>query len=701
MRNVLIVGAGYIANTHAEVLQDIPDVRLWGIVDTNEAAARSFARRWSVPNVFTSIDDALATGHVQCAHVATPPSTHEETALPLLRAKIPVLVEKPLAATSTQCDTLNSIAGQNRVALGANQNFVFHPAFVRLRRLVNAGVVGRPRSIDYIYNMPLRQFTSRQFGHWMFDAPLNLLLEQAVHPLSQIAILARGLDCVAAVPVERPLNISSGVFLYRSLNLTLKSDAMPVQLHFAVGQSFPFWQMSVICDDGVVVADMSANRVSLFKRTRWIDPIDHFLSGAQIASRLTREAARNIKDFAFSTLKLAARRDTFFLSMKESLNSFHGALRFNRDPELDGRFGASLVAICENAARLAAFPPAQTRKAARQSEYDVVVLGGTGFIGQHVVERLLDRGHRVGVLARSIRNLPPIFGDERIVVLRGDVRQRSDVERSIGSATCVINLAHGGGGSSFEEVRAAMVGSAENVAQVCMEKKVRKLIHVGSIASLYLGRRGDIIPDKTPPDPRSDLRGDYSRAKAECDRVLLSMGANEGLPITIMRPGVVVGRGGIPMHGALGFFNNDQHCIGWSRGRNPLPLVLVDDVADAIVAACDSDAPLSPTYNLVGDVRLSARQYIKTLGRALGRPLRFHPQTTTTLWVKELGKWLIKRAIGRRSARPTLYDFRSRSLVATFDCGSTKRDLGWCPESNNARFITRGIEVYADDAYFG
>src|SRR5205085_6191004 len=90
-----------------------------------------------------------------------------------------------------------------------------------------------------------------------------------------------------------------------------------------------------------------------------------------------------------------------------------------------------------------------------------------------------------------------------------------------------------------------------------------------SIAGLYLGPSHRPVTGATLPDPQAHRRSDYARAKAECDRVLINLHASEGLPVCILRPGVVVGEGGIANHGALGIFNNEQHCIGWNSGHNP------------------------------------------------------------------------------------------------------------------------------------
>jgi nucleoside-diphosphate-sugar epimerase len=164
--------------------------------------------------------------------------------------------------------------------------------------------------------------------------------------------------------------------------------------------------------------------------------------------------------------------------------------------------------------------------------------------------------------------------------------------------------------------------------------------------------------------------------------------------VCILRPGVVLGEGGTPFHSGFGFYNNDRHCLGWNAGRNPLPLVLVEDVAEAIHKAIDMPLLEGRCFNLVGDVRLTAREYVAELATATGRPLQFHGQWTTKLYLIELMKWVIKQAAGKRGPRTTLYDLRSRGLIASFDCSAAQEKLRWRPEQDRAAFVKRAIQVY-------
>ena len=694
MHRVCLVGAGFISHVHAEAIRSIPALKLHGIADTNRSSAEALAAQWTIPQVFGSVEEALASGEVDRVHVLTPPALHAETARPFLQAGIPVFLEKPLAVNRRECEVLNSEARNSNTALGVNQNFVFHPAFSRLRMAVAERRLGRPNFVSCIYNMPLRQITARQFSHWMFREPGNILLEQAVHPLSQVVTLAGRIEHLVSM-AGTPIEISPGVPFYKSTNLMMRGTHLPAELRFAVGQDFPFWQISVICDDGVAVADMLNNRLFTYDRGRWLGAYDTFLSGARTGLGIVRESLGEAVDFSLSTVRLKSRSDSFYQSVRSSVAAFHQALDDGRTPELDGEFGAHLISVCEEAVHAAFTAPYSPTRTQGEGDYDVAVLGGTGFIGSHVVKLLLAKGQRVGVMARNVANLPSEFHRPGVVVLRGDIRLRADVERAIGKASVVINLAHGGGGGTYEQVRAAMVGGAEVVARACLARGVRRLVHVGSIASLYLGPQRSAVTGATPPDPASQLRAEYARAKAECDRMLLALHKSEGLPVCILRPGFVVGEGGTAAHSGLGFFNNDQHCIGWNGGRNRLPFVLAEDVAMAAWQACNASNAAGHAYNIVGDVRLSAREYVAELSKALSRPLRFHPQRPLLLWLEEMAKWTVKRVTGRQGARPTYHDLLSRGLMAEFNCEDAKEDLDWHPEGNREKFVERGIRVFA------
>jgi predicted dehydrogenase/nucleoside-diphosphate-sugar epimerase len=707
MKNICLVGAGSIADVHAEAVSALKGLQISAVVDVRDQAAAALARKWKVPRSFSSVAAALAEAPIDAAHVLVPPDRHFEVALALIEAGIPVLIEKPLTASAEEARELVERARALGVPIGVNQNFVFHPAFAAVQAQIHSGRLGRLRSLDCLYSMPLRQIALRQFGHWMFRRPKNILLEQAVHPLSQITVLAGrvlGISGVAGPSQE----ISPGIDFFPACDLLLSCEHAAVHLRFAVGESYPAYLLVATCDDGVAVADMVSNRIQIHTRSRWLDAADQAVTGLGVGRQLATASIRNVVSYGLSMLKVRPRSDAFYISMERSIAAFHGV---DRDinggddrnagaalSQLDGEFGADLVSLCERIARdvlKVKERPVSPPAASAADDYEVAVFGGTGFIGGHLVKRLIRENRRIGVIARNTSNLSAPFYNEKVSLVQADVRSADDVRRAIGRARIVVNLAHGGGGSTWAEIERAMVGSARAVAEACGEKGVERLVHVGSIASLFLGDPQTVVTDTAAPDAKDEFRGDYARAKAAVDRLLLDMHRDRGLPVCILRPGVVLGQGGTPFHSGVGFYNNDQHCLGWNAGRNPLPLVLVEDVAEAIHKAIEIPSLEGQCFNLVGDVRLTAREYIAELAKATGRPLEFHGQWTTKLYLIELMKWVIKQAAGKPGPRTTLYDLRSRGLTSPFDCSAAQEKLGWRPQQDRAEFVKRAIGIYA------
>jgi predicted dehydrogenase/nucleoside-diphosphate-sugar epimerase len=694
-----LIGAGYISATHIEGLNAaVPEVKIAAIVDRNRALAETRAKEWGIPNVFGDIEELIEAGVADVAHVLAPPDAHAAIAGRLLEAGLHVFLEKPMATSVADCHRLTALAAEKGVVLGINQNFVFHPAYRTARRiLLDERKLGPIRSLHVNFNVPLRQLTARQFGHWMFQKPANILLEQAVHPLSQVVDLLGKPSVIEGKP-GKPLKLTSVLDFYDRWSAELVCGQVPVQMHLAFGQSFHAWRFTAICDDGLLVCDLSSGRVMIQGRAQWPEFLDNLVTGGSMAASLAGQSMAGALGYMSGLLKIRPRSDGFFVSMRDSIAAFYKGLPEGK-AALDGGFGASLVNICTtlgDTVPAAATPEihAKAEPAEPKPAPALVVFGGTGFIGSHLIEKLVASGRPVRIVSRSANDAHPPFDSPLVEIVRGDVANHEDVERAVVGARQVVNLAHGGGGATWDEIRRTMVDSAVAVAEACAAAGVERLVHVGSIAGLYLGDPNETITGATPPDPEPEARNLYARGKVEADKALLAFDAGRPFSLVILRPGLVVGAGTAALHGGLGFFNNEQHVIGWNDGANPLPFVLVEDVADAIIKALDAETLPGKAYNLVGDVRPNARQFVRMLVDATGRPLAYHPQSVDWLYAAELFKWGIKRATGKSLDKPARRDLVSRGLNAKFDCGDAKRDLDWHPVGDEATFIARAVEVH-------
>lgn len=702
---VILVGAGFISDVHARAIHALPGITIAAIVDPDLSAAQSLARRYQVPHFFSQLDQALAETDFDAAHVLTPPNLHYELVRNLLTHGKHVLVEKPLAETTKECDALIRLARQEGLTLAVNQNFLFHPVIEAAKRLLDSNTIGPVTSVTLNYEMPLRQLDSGQFSHWMFRQPVNLLLEQAVHPLSQLLTLFGPPQGVLTSRISQ-MKVLSG-----QQPCILRLDAMgdlsvPFHFSFAMGNDFPIWQLHITGEDGSLTLDIIRQRVLINGRSRFLPALDTAVTACAQAGSLIAQGIRQLAEYAGAITGLRASRDPFFLSMQSSIRAFHQARESQQPLPHAAEFGRELVELCHQLAEkslgadaLHLPPPSGTERTPvsppTEQPFDVLVIGGTGFIGRHVVSQLLAERYTVGVMARHLQSLPALFHQPDIQLIQGDVCDPAAVEHAVSRARYVINLAHGGGSGDWQAIHHAMVDSARTIACACLAHGITRLVHVGSIASLYLGSARTVIHSASPVDPCASQRADYARAKAMADDLL--MHEMHELDVVVLRPGIVVGEGGLIHHTGVGFFNNSQYFIGWNLGHNPLPFVLAEDVASATVAAMTNPAARGKALNLVGDVRPSAREYVTMLSKGLNRPYRYVPQLTFWLYLQEIAKWAIKRLGGRHINLPSLRDLKSRAMNARFDTSGEKRLLNWQPVNDWHVFYQRAVLVHRSE----
>ncbi|MGB3967349.1 MAG: NAD-dependent epimerase/dehydratase family protein, partial [Planctomycetota bacterium] len=216
---------------------------------------------------------------------------------------------------------------------------------------------------------------------------------------------------------------------------------------------------------------------------------------------------------------------------------------------------------------------------------------------------------------------------------------------------------------------------------------VQRLVYTSSTAALWLGGGGSIT-GAVGPDPRPECRSGYARGKIAAEHELAALRAR-GLPVVVVRPAIVVGDDGIVEHSGVGMWVKDNHCIGWGSGRAPLPFVLADDCAQALIAALAAEGVVGNSYNLAGDVRLSARGYVTAIAAHTGRAYHFAGTPLWWMWLQECGKYLVKALARRPREWPQRRDLASRGFRTGLDCSDAKRDLGFEPESDRDRFLRR------------
>lgn len=129
MLKVGIVGCGWAGRAHAAAFQQIKDAQVVAVADLNLHLASALARKFKVPRVYTDYKDLLEREQIALISICTSTSTHMEIALYAAECGVSgMLIEKPMARTSEQCQEIITTAQKKNISISVCHNRLFFPS---------------------------------------------------------------------------------------------------------------------------------------------------------------------------------------------------------------------------------------------------------------------------------------------------------------------------------------------------------------------------------------------------------------------------------------------------------------------------------------------------------------------------------------------------------------------------------------------
>src|SRR3989344_2384630 len=222
----------------------------------------------------------------------------------------------------------------------------------------------------------------------------------------------------------------------------------------------------------------------------------------------------------------------------------------------------------------------------------ILVTGGTGFIGAHLVDKLIELGHDVIVIS----NKEPKRENKKTKYAKGDITKKGDVEKAMIGCSVVFHLASliDARSSDQKEMQRVNILGSKNVFSAATKNKC-KIIFTSS-AAVY----GD---SKTKEDSRCKPISDYGKSKMEAEKLL-------GKDAFIVRLFNVYGQGG---KGAVNIFcenimeNKPVNIYG--NGLQTRDFVYVSDVVDALILGMKSNG----IYNVGSGTEITVKELIEKI----------------------------------------------------------------------------------------
>ncbi len=258
----------------------------------------------------------------------------------------------------------------------------------------------------------------------------------------------------------------------------------------------------------------------------------------------------------------------------------------------------------------------------------ILVTGGAGFVGSHIVDLLLEAGcERVVVVDNMVRgrvsNLADAIRSQRVDLVQGDIRDRALMRRLIADVDTVfhqaaLRITHCA--AEPDQAMQVMVDATYDLLRLCVETKVRKVVFASS-ASVY-GMARDFPTTET--EPPYDNRTLYGAAKSFGEGLLRSFNDMYGLDYVALRYFNVYGPR-MDLHGRytevmvrwMERLEAGEAPIIFGDGLQTMDMIHVTDVARANILAAQADAS-DVAVNVASQTETSLLDLAAELASAMG-----------------------------------------------------------------------------------
>lgn len=305
----------------------------------------------------------------------------------------------------------------------------------------------------------------------------------------------------------------------------------------------------------------------------------------------------------------------------------------------------------------------------------ILITGATGFLGSALVTELVKQKQPVRILARDVKKARSQFG-EAVTIIRGEITDAKQVQQAVDGATIIYHLV----GRLYHPsvptqlYRCTHVEGTRILLDACKEQsQLQRIVHCSTT-----GVFGITGKTPAPEDALFAPTNPYEATKLEGEQLALKAHQEDGLPVSVVRPGLVYGPGDLHL---LGFFASIKK--GLFRvidgGKAELHPVYIDDMTAAFLLCAERPEVIGRSYNIAGERTVTIRELGTAIAHSLSREL---PKGSIPLWLANLASDIFTIVPGMQGEKAPLTRSRVKFLTHSriYNIRRAKQELGYAPK---------------------
>jgi dihydroflavonol-4-reductase len=315
----------------------------------------------------------------------------------------------------------------------------------------------------------------------------------------------------------------------------------------------------------------------------------------------------------------------------------------------------------------------------------ILVTGGTGFTGGHLMRRLLTEGYAVRALTR--RPSADLADAECVI---GDVRDPLVVREAMRGVDTVYHIAalYRQTAVSDKEMRDINAYGTENLLQAAYEAGVRRFVHCSTV-----GVHGDCLEIPTNENSPYNAGDIYQQTKLEGE--LIAQSYQDRLPVVIFRPAGIYGPGDLRFLKLVKAIKQGTFAM-IGTGETLYHMIYIDDLIDGILLCGTHPAAAGGIYILAGEEIVTLNSLVQLIADALYVPV---PRLHVPLAPVYAAAFAVEMACKPLHIEPPLFrrriDFFRKARA--FDISKAEREIGFSPAVDLRAGFARTIAWYEEN----